>query len=138
MFDSGTNNYTATVPFSTTSVTVTATAAAGTITALNETIITSGVPSPPQNLNVGENSLTITAFTETATVYTVVVTRLASDTPVITQFDVQNGTVNLSWVGSGTLKSSPDLLNWTVIPTTGNMYSASIAGKPTQFYRIHQ
>ena len=83
VFEDGTLNYTATVPFTTTSLTVTATAPAGTPITLNGATISSGVASPAQSLSVGANNLTIGAFGDEATIYTVVVTREVAPSPVL-------------------------------------------------------
>ena len=135
MFDSATKSYTATVPVETTSVTVTATAANGTIIMLDGIEITSGQASLPQNLEIGENGLTITVFTSTATVYNVVVTR-AGTQPEFTGTTITNGNLTLTWTGVGTLESSPDFGIWTPIPTSGNTYSAPVSAAPRLFFRL--
>jgi hypothetical protein len=82
-FASGTTSYTATVPNATTSLTVTPTAADSMATIkVNGSIVASGSPSDPINLNVGANviSVLVTApDTVTTKTYTVTVTRLSNN-----------------------------------------------------------
>ena len=139
VFSGATQLYTATVPNSTTSLTVTASAATGTFITLNGAAITSGQPSPPQALAVGENGLEITLFTESATLYYVVVTR-AGIVPMITELKVEDGNAVVTWTGAGTLQSSTNLVppSWTSIPSSGNTHSNSISGVPLLYYRIAQ
>lgn len=137
-FSSSVKNYTAVVPIETTSVTVTATAANGTIITMNGQTLESGQPSAPQNLNVGENPLNLTLFTESSTIYNVIVTRSAGEQPRFTGRALQGDKLTLTWIGSGTLQSTPDFGTWTSIPTSGNSYITPVSGASYLFYRIEQ
>lgn len=91
-FESDKREYTATVPFDTTSMTVTATAEDGTTLTLNGQSITSGVPSPAQNLEVGQNELVIQLATADAeSSYTVLVNRQTENPPTV-EFTGTNAT----------------------------------------------
>jgi hypothetical protein len=81
-FSSGITNYTSTVPYTTTSITVTPTAAAGTSTVkVNGVAVPSGSASGPISLSVGANTINtvVTAQDGTTIVnYSVVVARVAN------------------------------------------------------------
>ena len=81
VFASGTTGYAATVPFSTTSMTVTPTASAGAAVTVNGNNVVSGTASGPIALNVGSNVITTTVLSESHTVtktYTLTVQRTAN------------------------------------------------------------
>ncbi|MCC9065454.1 MBG domain-containing protein [Flavobacterium piscisymbiosum] len=106
-FASGTTNYTATVDFYTTAITVTPVATDG-----NATITVNGVPVISGNtsgtiaLNVGSNVITkiVTATDGISTeTYTLTITRLAASAPppIITSFSPENGPVGTTVIISG-------------------------------------
>jgi hypothetical protein len=73
-FDGNTLDYMVTVPFETTTMTVTPTSDAA--IAVNGVTVTSGNPSPEQILVLGENAIQIVLTAESQTSYSVVVTRM--------------------------------------------------------------
>jgi hypothetical protein len=77
-FDGATKNYSVTVPYETTSVTVTATAAApgSTTIVVAGVVVPSGQASPPQTLYEGDNGITTLVFADGAvSKYVILVTR---------------------------------------------------------------
>lgn len=137
-FDSAVNSYTATVPNGTTSVVVTATAEVGAVITLNGNVIPSGQPSPAHSLNVGANNLNISVFNTSSALYSVVVSRQASDQPVFTENTLQGGLLTLKWTGAGTLQATTNLSTWTSIPTVSNTHNVDITQAPHEYFRIEQ
>jgi hypothetical protein len=134
-FDSETTTYAATVPNETTSMTVTATAESGITLTLNGQAITSGVASPPQNLNVGENELEVllTAENSTESSYTVTVTREVLPLPVLTNLTLSEGSMSPTFDSDTRIYTAPvpnENTSLTVTATADPGTTLTLNGQP--------
>jgi hypothetical protein len=126
-FASGTNNYTADVANSITSLTVTPTVADSTaIVTVNGTIVTSGSAVGPISLNVGPNNITILVAAQdgnTTRPYTIIVTRAASTNANLGGLSISQGTLSPTFA-SGSISYTAAVANsvgsLTVTPTVAD------------------
>jgi uncharacterized repeat protein (TIGR02543 family) len=97
VFNGGTFAYTASVPYSANSITVTPTTNGNATVRVNDVTVSSGNPSGPISLNVGSNTINIAVTAQdgiTTETYAVVVTRdTAAPTDCIVTFDSNGGSV---------------------------------------------
>lgn len=52
-------------------------------------------------------------------------------------YNAGNGQLTISWVGTGTLYQSPDLINWTAVPgNPPSLYVVNVTAALLLFYRV--
>ena len=123
-FDPAVTSYTASVPNSTTSITVTPTVQQPNATVkVNGVSVPSGTPSGPISLNVGSNVINVVVTAQDGTTmrtYTVTVTRAASSNANLSNLVLSSGTLSPSFdpaVTSYTASVSNSTTSITVTPT---------------------
>jgi autotransporter-associated beta strand protein len=138
-FASGTFSYTANVPYTTTDITVTPTAAdPGATITVNGNIVTSGSPSGPISLSVGTNVITnvvVSADTTVTNTYALTVTRTAISTNAnLASLVTSAGTLTPAF-NSNTLSYAATVpysaASITVTPTAANAFATiTVDGNP--------
>jgi hypothetical protein len=107
---------------------------------VGSTLVTSGQPSAPQNLDVGENEIVILVFAGSASTYTVGVTREESDEPPTLTIETGTNAVTISWTPDPTgwmLQETSSLTNNWIGSASGRANPITLpATEDTMFYRV--
>ncbi|MFI5138431.1 MAG: cadherin-like beta sandwich domain-containing protein, partial [Sphingobacteriales bacterium] len=132
-FASGTNHYTQTVPFTTSSITVTPTTNnPGATVKVNGTLVASGSASGPISLNAGSNTITVTGKAPngiTTDPYTITVKRLTAPLPTISYASPQTYTAGtaISPLTPTSSHVATQFYNTTPVTIASGLSTASVA-----------